>query len=140
MIVNPVMVYANIIGSILNDILPSGVILSLLMILLFVGLLINIFNAIKRFRAETKAIEEEKENNNNKSSDEKPLKNKDDDVKDKNNGSKKVRPSQQNITKRTKNPEEMMAPNKAKSLKLKSTKSNTTKAETSTQPKFLFSH
>lgn len=85
MIVNPVMVYANIIGSILNDMLPSGVILTLLMILLFVGLLINIYNAIKRFRAESKALAQEKNSVNkskDKSSDEKLLKNGDDNSRD----------------------------------------------------------
>lgn len=85
MIVNPVMVYANIIGSILNDILPSGVIMFLLMVLLFVGLLINIYNAIKRFRAESKALAKEKnsvDQSKEKSSDEKRLKDDDENLGD----------------------------------------------------------
>lgn len=72
------MVYANIIGSIVNDVLPSGVILSLLMILLFVGLLINIYNAINKFKEETKKIKENELKKQN-GSENLPLKNKEED-------------------------------------------------------------
>lgn len=61
------MVFANVFGSIINDILPSGVILSVLMILIFVGILINIYNAVKRYKEETvkiNAIENKKKTKN----------------------------------------------------------------------------
>ena len=50
------MVFANVVGSIINDILPSGVILTVLMILILVGIGINIYNAVKRYKLETKKI------------------------------------------------------------------------------------
>jgi len=53
LIVNPAMVFANVVGSIINDILPSGVILSILMVLILVGICINIYNAVKRYKQET---------------------------------------------------------------------------------------
>lgn len=56
------MVFANVIGSIVNDILPSGIIMVLLTVLIFVGILINIYNAVKTYKNETKKIEEEESN------------------------------------------------------------------------------
>jgi hypothetical protein len=47
------MVFANVVGSIINDILPSGVILSILMVLILVGIAINVYNAVKRYKLET---------------------------------------------------------------------------------------
>lgn len=52
------MVFANVFGSIINDLLPSGVILTVLMILIFLGILINIYNAVKRYKSETIKIKE----------------------------------------------------------------------------------
>ncbi|MEL6706604.1 MAG: hypothetical protein AAFP15_20240, partial [Bacteroidota bacterium] len=66
LVVNPAMVFANVIGSIINDILPSGVIMVLLTVLIFLGILINIYNAVKTYKKETKKIEEE-QNSSNKS-------------------------------------------------------------------------
>lgn len=66
------MVFANVVGSIINDILPSGVILSLLMTLIFVGIGVNVFNVVKRYKKESKNIKKlerkkrrEKKINNN---------------------------------------------------------------------------
>lgn len=60
------MVFANVFGSIINDILPSGVILTILMILIFIGILINIYNAVKRYKSETIKINAEKNKKNAK--------------------------------------------------------------------------
>ena len=50
------MVFANVVGSIINDILPSGVILSLLMALILVGIGVNVYNVVKRYKKESKNI------------------------------------------------------------------------------------
>lgn len=62
LIVNPAMIFSNVFGSIINDILPSGIIMSLIMIMVFFGILINIINLIKKIKEENKQIKKNKEN------------------------------------------------------------------------------
>ena len=47
------MVFANIFGSMANEVLPQGIIMIFLMIIIFIGILINIRNAVIKFKEET---------------------------------------------------------------------------------------
>lgn len=53
------MIFANIFGSMANEILPQGAIMIFLMVIIFVGILINIRNAIKQFRRESMELANE---------------------------------------------------------------------------------
>lgn len=50
------MVFANILGSMANEMLPQGMIMVFLMLIILVGILINIRNAVKKFREESIAL------------------------------------------------------------------------------------
>lgn len=57
------MVFANIVGAIVNEILPNGYIVIFLMILILGGIGVNIYNVVKKWKKENiefKRIKEEK--------------------------------------------------------------------------------
>ena len=60
LILNPMMVFANVIGSVVNVVISQGVVMIILMTVIFAGILINIKNARKKFREENKRLEREK--------------------------------------------------------------------------------
>lgn len=53
------MIFANIFGSMANEVLPQGAIMIFLMLIIFVGILINIRNAVKQYRRESLALANE---------------------------------------------------------------------------------
>ena len=57
------MVFANIVGAIVNEILPNGYIVIFLMVLILGGIFVNIFNVCKKWKKENiefKRIKDEK--------------------------------------------------------------------------------
>ena len=57
---NPMMLFGNVIAQKVNEILPSGVVLVTLMVSVVVSICINIYTAIKKFKTETKIINQRK--------------------------------------------------------------------------------
>ena len=56
LILNPMMVFANIIGSIMNKILPEGIIMIILIVVILGGIIVNIRNARIKYKEETRMI------------------------------------------------------------------------------------
>lgn len=54
---NPVFVFSNVVGSILNKILPSGYILFMLIVMIVGVIIVNVRNGIKMYREENVALE-----------------------------------------------------------------------------------
>lgn len=50
---NPVMILATVVGTILNEILPNGVILIIILIIGLITFVLNIINGIQRYKFET---------------------------------------------------------------------------------------
>lgn len=57
---NPTMIFANLLGQIINEILPSGIVLISLGLFVVSGIIINVFHCVKKFKAESKLFKEEK--------------------------------------------------------------------------------
>ena len=56
------MVFANVVGSIANEMLAPGLIMSGLMALILVGICVNIYNGVKKFKAETLKLQHDFQN------------------------------------------------------------------------------
>ena len=51
---NPVFVFSNVIGSMINKMIPGGVVLIMLILILFCSIMMNLRNAIKKYKKESK--------------------------------------------------------------------------------------
>lgn len=71
MLFNPIMLMATSVGSIINKMLPGGVILIMILLIGAITLVINVLNGIKRYKKENKKIEENKNSDDKKLKDEK---------------------------------------------------------------------
>lgn len=60
LILNPTIILSTVLAQTVNEFIPAGVVLISLMFFVIVSISINIYNGIKKFRLETKMIEEQK--------------------------------------------------------------------------------
>ena len=60
LLMNPTMIFANLLGQMVNDILPSGVVLISLGVFVVAGIVVNVVHCVKKYQAESKQFALEK--------------------------------------------------------------------------------